>query len=429
MTFTTAVGDGGNTAERQSTLRVALAAAPRRPLLLATVVLAASLAAYAGVCLTMRFQLADALVYRAEGQAAAGGHGLYDLRVTEWRLPATYPPFAAILFIPTAWPPLDVLRLAVTEANAVLLGLLAHLSFRFAGWPRRAALRPVGIILAVALGIWLEPVFQTLAFGQVNLALACLVLWDLGRPDGARGKGIAIGIAAGIKLTPGLFAVYLLLSGRVRAAATAAASFAGTVLLGWLVLPDASRDFWTHRIFQTERVGKVWIVDNQSLQGLLARLLHTPAPGTVWLVADALTAVAGLAVAVLASRRGLETWGVLCAAVTALLICPISWSHHWVYCVPMLAVLAAEARRRPWRWAAVAAVAVAFTARTMWIVHRPGGYVLHLPWWQQPLASAYPLLGLAFLASAYLRVRGRRRTPPGQPTSSPASRSSASTIR
>ncbi|MDI5967500.1 glycosyltransferase 87 family protein [Streptomyces sp. SL13] len=393
-----------------STLRVALAAAPRRSLTLATVLLAVSLTGYAVLCLTLRFPMADAMVYRAEGMAAATGHGLYDLRVTRWKLPATYPPFAAIMFVPTSWLPMNLLRVAATEVNVVLLGLLAHLSFRFAGWPRRASARPAALLVAVALGIWVEPVFQTLAFGQINLALACLVLWDLSRPDRAWGKGIAIGIAAGVKLTPGLFAVYLLLSGRVKAAAISAASFAGTVTLGWLVLPDASWRYWTREMFDTSRVGKPWIVDNQSLQGMMARLLHTTHPGAWWVAAAAVTAVAGLAVAAWASRRGLETWGVLCAAITALLVSPISWSHHWVWCVPLIVVLAAEARRVTWRWIAVGAVTVAFFLRSMWLEHRPGLHVLDMSWWHQPLLSPYPVMGLLFLAVAAARVRARVRT-------------------
>ena len=410
---TTDVAYGGTDRETPS-LRVALAAAPRGPLLLATAMLAVSLTAYAVLCLDLRFQMVDAVVYRAEGLAAASGHGLYDLRVTRWRLPATYPPFAAILFIPTSWLPMDLLRVVVTEVNVVLLGWLAHLSFRFAGWPRRAEQRPVALLLTVALGVWIEPVFQTLSFGQVNLALAGLVLWDLSRPDGARGKGVAIGIAAGIKLTPALFAVYLLLSGRVRAAATAAAAFAGTVLVGWLVLPRATALYWTREVFDTSRVGKPWIVDNQSLQGMIARLLHTPAPGPWWAAAALVTTVAGLTVAALAARRGLETWGVLCTAVTALLVSPISWTHHWVWCVPLIVVLAAEARRVTWRRAAVGAVLVGFFARTMWLEHRPGRYVLHMSWWHQPLLSPYPVMGLTFLAVAAVRVRSRaRRSPAG----------------
>ncbi|MGP9020155.1 glycosyltransferase 87 family protein [Streptomyces sp. BR1] len=352
--------------------------------------------------------MADALVYRAEGAAVANGTDLYGFTVTPWHLPATYPPFAALLFVPATWLPLPALKVAFAVGNAVLLALLVRLSCRFAGIAPRIA----PVLAATAVGLWLEPVFQTLLFGQINLALACLLLWDLTRPPGTLGKGVAVGVAAGIKLTPAIFIFYALLRGRRREAATGAAAFAATVLLGALVLPGASVEFWTRRLYETDRVGKAWIVDNQSLQGLLARLLHTPAPGAVWWVAAVAVAVAGLWTA----RRTDERWGVLVVAVTALLVSPISWSHHWVWCVPLLALLLGEGRVR-----IAVAVAVVFTARTLWLVPHQGALDLHLPWWQQPLASPYPLFGLAVIGCAAVRARA-------QPMS-PASRSSASTMR
>jgi alpha-1,2-mannosyltransferase len=177
-------------------------------------------------------------------------------------------------------------------------------------------------------------------------------------------------------------------------------------------------------------VGKTWIVDNQSLQGFITRALHTPAAGIAWPVAAAVIAVAGLAVAAWAARRGLEAWGVVCTAVTALLVSPISWSHHWVWCVPLLALLASETRGIAWRQAVVAAVALAFTCRSMWLVPHVGDLGLHLPWWLQPLASPYPLMGMAFLVVATMRTlgAGEQADRVGQ-TSSPVSRSSESTIR
>ncbi|OAR24140.1 hypothetical protein A8W25_16965 [Streptomyces sp. ERV7] len=93
-----------------------------------------------------------------------------------------------------------------------------------------------------------------------------------------------------------------------------------------------------------------------------------------------------------------------------------------MWCVPLLAVLVAEGRVRT-----AVAVAVVFTARTLWLVPHSGDLDLRLPWWQQPLASPYPLLGLAVLGAAAWRA-GPRARPMDQPTS-PASRSSASTIR
>ncbi|QKW28117.1 DUF2029 domain-containing protein [Streptomyces seoulensis] len=371
---------------------VALRSHPATPFAL----LAVSLLALGTLFALLRVPMPDAVVYRAEGASVLHGRDLYGFTVTEGRLPATYPPFAALLFVPAALLPVPAAKLAFCAVNVLLLAWLVRLSARLAGRP--AGPRPV--CAATALALWLEPVFQTFGYGQINLALACLVLWDLTRPPGARGRGAAIGVATGIKLTPGLFVVLLLLRGRGREAATATAAFAATVALGGLVLPAASVEYWTRLFFRTDRVGKTWIIDNQSLQGLVARVLHDPAPGAAWL----LPALAAAAVGLWAARRAPdERWGVLLTALTALLISPISWSHHWVWCVPLIAVLLAEGRRL---WAAVALVC--FAARTMWLVPRGGDGDLHLTWWQQPLAAPYPLLALALLAAAAVTPGGRR---------------------
>ncbi|MFJ6662043.1 glycosyltransferase 87 family protein [Streptomyces sp. NPDC091377] len=368
-----------------------------------------SLTAFAALCAVRGLPMADVLVYRAEGAAVLHGRDLYGFTVTEWHLPATYPPFAALLFTPLAWPPVPVLKAAFLVGNLVLLACLIRLSARFAG----RTLAPPALVAATALALWLEPVFQTLLFGQINLALICLVLWDLTRPPGARGTGVALGIAAGVKLTPAVFIAYLLLRGRYREAATAVAAFAGTVAVGALVLPAASVDFWSRRLFETDRVGKPWIVDNQSVQGLIARALGEARPGAAWLGAAGLIAVAGL----WAARRAAdERTGVLLAAGTALLVSPISWTHHWVWCVPLIALLLARGRGR-----LALCVTLLFTARTMWLVPHEGALDLRLPWWQQPLASPYALLALLAVGAVLM--------PAGAAGQLSARSSSASMIR
>ncbi|WP_326650773.1 MULTISPECIES: glycosyltransferase 87 family protein [unclassified Streptomyces] len=364
---------------------------PRLLTAVSVVALALSLAALIALCIAQRIPVADTLVYRVEGAAVANGADPYGFTVTEWPLPATSPPFAAILFVPTTWLPVPALKVVFVAGNAILLALLVRLSCRFAGLPARTPL----VISAIAAGLWLEPVFQTLLVGQLNLALVCLVLWDLSRDKEAIGKGFALGVAAGVKPTAAVFIVHLLITGRVRAGLTALASFTGTVLLGALVLPHASAEFWTRRIFRTGRAGHAWTVENQSLQGLFARVLHTSEPGTAWALAVALTAVAGLWTA----RRAAAEWGVLVTATTALLVSPVSPSHHWVWCVPLLAVLIAEGRTRT-----AAVVAAVLVVRTLRLVPHRDSLDLQLPWWQQPLASPYPLLGLALLAFAGWRT-------------------------
>ncbi|MGW7426821.1 glycosyltransferase 87 family protein [Streptomyces sp. NPDC054813] len=401
--------------------------------------LAVSLSSFVALCVLLHAPMADLLVYRAEGEAVVHGSDLYGFTVTEWRLPATYPPFAAVLFVPATWIPVPALKAAFLAGNALLLACLVALSARLAG---RTAPLPV-LCTATALALWLEPVFQTLLFGQINLAIACLVLWDLTRPPGARAKGLALGIAAGVKLTPAIFIAYLFLTARRKEAGVATASFAGTALLGALFLPTATVDFWTRRLFETGRVGKAWIVDNQSLQGLIARVTGTATPGLTWALPAAVLAATGLWLATrthradlthrvdLAYRAGGDRWGILLTAFTALLISPISWSHHWVWCVPLLAVLQAEGRTL-----VAATTALVFAARTMWLLPHEGDRDLHLPWWQQPFAAPYPLLGLALLAGAGVVLRRHSHArPETQPSAAsvpavPSARSSsASTMR
>ena len=423
-------GGTGAVARVAAELRVLRREAPRGRTLLALGVGLASLLLYGLVRHLIGVSMVDIVVYRAEGSAVAHHGDLYGLTVTRWNLTATYPPFAAMLFTPTALLPVGLLRVLVSGGNLLLLGALAWLSAELVGWPRRG-LRPALVFLAVGLGVWLEPVFTTLRYGQINLLIDCLVLHDLNRPDGSRGKGVGIGLATAIKLTPGLFAVYLLVSGRGRAAVTAGASCVATMLVGAVAMPDASRAFWTGYVFDTGRVGKVYIVDNQSLRGLFERVLHTDVPGPLVLLATVLTAAAGLAVAVALHRgaAGVErarAWSVLCVAITGVLVSPISWTHHWVWCVPLLVLLAAEAAqertaaraarrvgrttvRRPWRTVFLA-TGTAFCSYAMWLVPHHGLSNLHIPLPLQPFAGIYPLVGLAFLGLAAERLRrGRRR--------------------
>ena len=109
--------------------------------------------------------------------------------------------------------------------------------------------------------------------------------------------------------------------------------------------------------------------------------------------------VAGLACAVLAQRRLGDVWGLLAAAVTGLRVSPISWSHHWVYCIPILALLWYQARLY-----AVAGLAL-FWSSVVWAVPHGDSVELHLTDVQIALSGWYVLFGLGFLALAASRTR------------------------
>lgn len=300
----------------------------------------------------------DLQVYHGAAQRLASGQNVYGARI--WRgLGFTYPPFAALVFLPLAWAAFAVDRDAVTAINLVLLVWMLRrallIPMATGGEPPRPVTAWSIAALAGAVAIWLEPISVTLGYGQINLLIAALVVFDLSLPDDRRGKGAAIGVAAAIKLTPLLFVVYLLLTHRRRAAARAVAMFTGSIALAYLVLPHDAASYWGHgRFLSTKHIGNAVDLANQSLHGALLRLSHTGQITAGGYLATGVIVLAGLALAVSAARRGDHAAGYSLAALTTLLASPISWTHHWTLAVPAILLLARRAhdRRSTWLWAA-----------------------------------------------------------------------------
>ncbi|MFG3661174.1 glycosyltransferase 87 family protein [Streptomyces sp. NPDC047706] len=379
------------------------------------VALGACLLSFAAFWIAQRaahVSMVDLLVYRAEGATVRAGGDLYALRATTAQLPATYPPFAALLFTPLTLPDTGSLRTLATAGNLALLVVFVRLSLRLVGHTRADT-----VWWASAVAVWCEPVWTTLRYGQVNLLLAVLVLWDLSRRPGERWAGVGIGVAAAVKLTPALFAVFLLataLTARVRNregpwlrhARGAVTTFAGATLLTAAVLPRDSWRFWTGVVFRADRAGHAEETANQALRGVLARLLHTPDPGALWVAVAALVAAAGLAVSVRAELRGERAWAVAGCAVTALLVSPVSWSHHWVWCVPLAALLAASHRRA----AAAGALLVFCSYALWWVPHTPGRPELHQNAAEFALSGLYAATGCLVLVTAAITRKGQAVT-------------------
>jgi hypothetical protein len=356
----------------------------------------------------------DLAVYRYGAQGVLDGAHLYALRFPG-ALAFTYPPVAALLLLPLTLLRMAVLEPIVTAGSVVLLPVTLGCALRLApvrDWlSKERAIRIA--LLASALAIWLEPVWTTLRYGQIDLLVAALILYDLSRPDGARWKGAGIGLATGLKLTPGIFAVYLLLTRRYRAAAISLGMFATTVAVGFMALPTDSREYWRGAFLDPSRVGRIENAANQSLRGSLARLLHTLDVQLWWLCMAALVGVAGLALAVRAGRRGNDASGFSLCALSALLVSPISWSHHWVLAIPalLLSALGAWRLRSRARSTAVAlAIAVGCSHVIWWVpVNHPRHSELHLDAGQLVFADAYVLLGLTALVLAAAEILARQR--------------------
>jgi alpha-1,2-mannosyltransferase len=355
----------------------------------------------------------DLRVYRLGGKLTPHP-GLYHAHYHG--LPFTYPPFAAVVMAPLSRMPWLVAVSVLTAASVVALPLTLYLALRLPPGPawldRRGAVR---LALAVAAAaIWLEPVRSELGFGQIDLLLAVGILVDLAAPRSARLRGALIGVAAGIKLTPAIFVVYLLATRRYKAAAVAAAAFAATVAVGFAIVPDSSVFYWDGAFLDPRRISSIQSGQNESLLGAIARNAHSTGVTGIWLPVAILTAVCGLAVAALAQRGGDEGLGFSVCAITGLLVSPISWTHHWVIAVPalLLAGVASYRGRGTRRRLATIAAAAAIAAVTVigWsaVARHPGGDWLHAPPGRVALAEVYPLAGLGGLLVA--AAVGWRRT-------------------
>jgi alpha-1,2-mannosyltransferase len=337
--------------------------------------------------------LVDLLVYQHGGDAVLSGRSPYGSDDPATGLPFTYPPFAAVLMVPLAPLPAWLAAALWTGASAAALGASVAVVRHALGRPTSARLAVALTVAAVAL----EPVWQNLAFGQVNLLLMLVVLVDLLQPE-RRLSGIALGVVAGVKLTPLVFVVLLLLVGRRAAAARAALAFAATVALGLAAVPGATA-YWSERLLDPSRVGPPALAHNQSVSGALTRALGGVPPTAVWAALAGTLALVVLAGAAAWWRRGDRVLATCLASVAMLLASPVSWSHHWVWAVPVALVLWERSR-----WLSVAWTAVFVTRPILW---PPWGEGRELGWSvpEHVLGNAYLVAALALVAWALNAAR------------------------
>jgi alpha-1,2-mannosyltransferase len=374
---------------------------------------ACSVAAFLAGPLAWGWSFIDLEVYRGGGRALLDGAPLYDLRFHGF-LHFTYPPLAALTFTPLGLVPLAVLKPIVTAVNIALVPVILRFALRLAPiceWYSGELATRLALV-AAAGAIWLEPIWSTLGYGQINLLIAALVLGDLARPDSSRVKGLGIGLAAGLKLTPGIFGVYLLLTRRPRAAAVSLASFAATVLVGYAAAPHAAARFWGGAFLDPSRVGRVENAANQTLRGAYARMLHSLDVEAWWLPTALAVGALGLLLAARAGRRGDDACGFSICALTGLLVSPISWSHHWVLAVPVLLLFVVRAHRRRWPVGLAGAGVAAAVGYSQLVRSLPahGHAELHLDPAQLVAGDAYVLLALLALAAVAAAGLIDRRT-------------------
>jgi alpha-1,2-mannosyltransferase len=386
---------------------------------------------FGGTLLPWRPQMVDLDVYRRAGLLLLQGGDIYNL---PGELPFLYPPFAALLAVPLALLPAAVVQIGWTIAGVLAVLAVLH-RFGLTGW----VLSLVGTATVLLVG----PVSETLAFGQLGIFLVALVLLDLApgpRLLGGRRRlptGTLTALAAAVKLTPGIFLLYLIASGRRRAVLTTVVTGLVVTLLSAVVLPGASATFWGRLAHgDTGLGGSIVYYTNQSVMADVVRILGLGSgAAAAGLAISAVVAALGVWTAARWHRLGEVRLAVSLCGVASLLASPVSWMHHFVWVVPLaLCLLEGSLLRsasppedpvqvvtapKPHRGGLPVWFQVIGWLFVGWVLVAPfrrfpnGGDVeLHWSWQQNLVASTTALLGLALLVASL--VVAPRRTSVGQ---------------
>ncbi len=329
-------------------------------------------------------RMVDLAVYRAAGESLAHGRPLYGyLTPVPQLLPFTYPPFSAIVALPLSFLSSQAANWVWTLGTLFVLGWLVMVGFR--PFVRRfpAKYRPLVLSALLAAMAWTLPMRDCFRFGQVGVFLAALCALDCVLPKTRWPRGMLIGLAAAVKLVPGVFIPYLWLTNRKRAAVVATLWFVGVSIATAIAMPQASKQYWTSTLFNSNRLGDNAGTSNQSLRGAFLRALPGNLGSALWVIVVLIVAIAAYRWARDASLSGYEVRGLTIVGLLSVLASPVSWIHHLAGWIPLaIGVLLGDGRNRRRSWYAFAG-AVFFT--------------LELPWWGNTVAHK----------AAYLHVPGR----------------------
>ncbi|ODT98613.1 MAG: hypothetical protein ABS81_27505 [Pseudonocardia sp. SCN 72-86] len=339
----------------------------------------------------------------------AGGdmYGPLPPTVSGLALPFIYPVFAAMVLTPLALVPWAVAWIALFAVSFASLAVTLYV-VALRCWPaggRGGALAAASLGLPLAL--WIEPVLETFEFGQVNLLLMALVAVDCLTVRTRWPRGLLVGLAAAIKLTPAAFVLYFLLRRDYKAAAVTVVTAAAATGLGFLVDPASSARYWFGG--PAAGVSGSLFYTNETIQAVLARMGVTGfALTAIW----ALASLVLLALIVPVVRRGDAPLALVTVAAFALLVSPTSWSHHWVWIAPALVVTVGHALRgRSVGWAAVSAVLVlAFYVAPFRFLPHDEGREAHWNGWEQMAGATYVIVAVVLLAVGWWQYGpGRER--------------------
>ena len=336
----------------------------------------------------------DLEVYRLGVQTWLSGGDIYGVlpptsvgRV----LPFIYPPFAALLMVPLTVIGWVAAWVSLFAVSLVSLAVTMYLVLRRL-WPsggQAGALAATSAVLSLSLA--LEPVLETFKFGQINLILMAMVTLDCLVVRTRWPRGVLVGLAAAIKLTPAGFVLFFLLRRDYRSAVVAAISGVVATGIGALTAPAASRHYWGNGLSGPSGVGGSPFFTNQTFQAVLTRAGFVGIEfKLIWLALSMLV----LVLSAPAIRRAPSPLALMATAGAALLISPTSWSHHWVWIAPtvLIAVVSAWRAGSPLWGAVTGLLAVVFVVAPHRFLPHDNGLEMTWSVGQQLLGASYVIV-------------------------------------
>jgi alpha-1,2-mannosyltransferase len=281
----------------------------------------------------------DLVVYRSAISWWWNGHDPYRHLYSIHHLAFTYPPFALLALGPLAAIPAELAKFLWFLISLVAVTASLFIVFKSLRWRTSLDLWLVAAALSCAALFIIEPVRSTFDYGQVNAVILVGCLFDTLWPR-FRLRGVLVGCAAAIKLTPVIFVLFFAIKRDVKAIVRAAVAFVAATGLAWLVLPGPSHEFWTKFVWEPERTGKLSYPGNLSWDAVSVRIgLSSADTRYLWAGLAMVTLVVGVVAASRCVKAGSEVGGVLMVAITGLLVSPVSWSHHWIWMVMIVPLL------------------------------------------------------------------------------------------
>jgi alpha-1,2-mannosyltransferase len=316
----------------------------------------------------------------------------------------TYPPAAISLFFPLTTLAPNVAYFAWTELSILCMAGTYFVVLQRVRTPDRVGNLGIATWATIVTVALFAPMAECLAWGQTSTILLLLVTLDLLMIRG-RYQGVLVGIAAALKLYPGLFIVFWLFRRSWRTAGVSIATFVSVTAISWVLWPKDADTFFLQILPKGSETGHFGagftIFNSASVSSFYLRLPFLPKSAVAALVAvtSVLILVGGMAAAVRLDRSGLKISALVTLVAMSVVVSPVTWDHYFTF-APLLVFVIHEVGFKSILGRASLAAFVIFIVPWFIFRHSLGKSVYALPAENALFLATMLVIGAAWFHSA-----------------------------